>query len=178
MTGIPAWAVGVQWAGVALIVLGTALIVVALRVTWSSYAEEPIVPVQRLRDGLSNLLRGRQPVQPAFVACEAVASPSAFADLITSVSADLPVTERLDAITHLLEQLQQRLIEETEVGRQARAQLVADLMSLRNEVLESEARQEQLAHEIAIGDVRLQLMGVTLIGFGTLMSTVPGLVWR
>lgn len=193
----PGWALALSVAGVVCNMAGLVLGWRALIAAWRAYASEPLLPW--LWDGIGaarltaqtlvSRLTGRKSgtadftVRASFSASGVAASASGAAGsagLRVGFTEGMTDSERIHVLQHAVEGIYDQFFESQGVANRRHEQLSADLARLASHVdQESErlnAQDERLADlskEIAVGDVRVQLAALLLVGIGTLLGAIP-----
>lgn len=167
----PHYAALVIVAGLVLIILGTLVTVATLVTEWRTHRKgEPIVPVRAWATSAWRKARRRKSVAP--VTAHGVADLGGSGTTTAPRSAANPsVDQRIAALSARLDDLTAQLSD-------ARAAALAE--SARHDERADRLAREvtELCHvvrNVATGTIRWELVGITLVGLGTFISTIPSL---
>jgi len=170
---IQSWMTFCAWLGLLVTVAGISCSAVALYQNHQSYGKGDLYPGLRGAWARLKTLRRRPVVHEARVAMDAVAGLDVATPRVDqAISEDMPPAQQVSILAERIRELEQRLTEQHN----------NDMNSLRRELerLESISAEadhviEDLAREVGAGTVKLQLWGLLLVGFGTVLLAVPAL---
>lgn len=170
--------------GLLLTLVGIGCGAVALRRTWTEHGSGSLLPDSEIAVQRARALVGR--VLPRLRKRQVVSADNALVllgEIAVRGSLTLRVLPREGAtadelIAHLLKRVErvEVIADEDRAAASADTSKVrAELTSVSKRADEEALRLEALTKSVAVGTVRLQLVGLILIGFGTALMSVPSL---
>lgn len=171
--------------GLLLTLVGIGCGVCALRRTWLEHAEDSFLPDAALLRGHVRDLAGR--IFPRLRERKIVSGDVGLvstSEIGVAGALTVAVTPREGAsadelIAHLLRRMEraERVADNDRAAAAAEtAHVRADLTSVARRVDEEALRLETLTKSVAVGTVQLQIVGLILIGAGTVLMSVPSLL--
>lgn len=149
--------------------------------TVHEYDELPVWPrVHRQAERLRGLIRGRHREHTAAVSLSSkaggVATATAGSGTLTVGQADDTLDERVERLQNRIEQVAQMAIVESSRATVAEDKLAQRIEEHRAELTEVDDQLRNLATAVAVDTARLQISGLVLVGFGTVLMAVPAVV--
>lgn len=172
------------FSGLLVTLLGIACGGVALRRTWTEHGTGSLLPDARAAGQRAVNLAGR--VLPRLRRRQ-VASSDALLVLASELSATGTATVRVspregatadELIAHLfrrVERLENVSDEDRAAANAVSEDLRKELTAVAERVSDESLRLETLTKSVAVGTVRLQLVGLILVGIGTALMSIPSL---
>ncbi len=179
------WALGFVGLGTILNVLGLVCAARALVHAWKAYGQGPLLPW--LANGLiraAAVLRHLTPwakrnatVQTMSGSMAVTSSLSARVTIRVGFPESLSDRERIDRLVRAVEGIYDELGEYRSISNREQAAVSERVSKLAAQLDTESKRLETLSKEAVSQDVRLQLLGLLFIGFGTVLTLVPT-VWQ
>jgi len=168
--------------GLTLNVAGAVVAGYALAATWEQYGTGPVFPpLTRALDALAALWRRLTPWRKrgtTVALSGALAIGTAVSMRATGrvgISADAPLEQKVAALIAAYNSLGSEVESNRQASDKAHADLTNRLDQMRDALQADHARLEKLAKEIAVSDVRPQLLALVLVALGSILQALPNL---
>lgn len=171
--------------GTILNVLGLVCSARALVHAWEAYGQGPLLPwlangliwAAAMRRHLKPWAKRNATVQTLSGSVTATSSVSGRVTVQVDFPEDLSDRERIDRLVRAVKGIYNELGEARSISNREQAEVSERVSKLAAQLDTESKRLETLSKEAVSQDVRLQLLGLLFIGFGTVLTLVPT-IWQ